>query len=153
MTVMTGQAIRAAKIIDPLHEREKRNGSTFGLGPAGYDLRLVLDDDLESYCIKPGEFMLAAAEERFTMPNNVIGYVHDKSSFARRGLSVFNTVIEPGWEGYLTLELINHGPESILLYAGQGIAQVTFHRTEEPVEEPYSGKYQDQEWGPQGART
>jgi dCTP deaminase len=72
---------------------------------------------------------LASAIEEFDMPNNLIGIVHDKSTWARRGLSVFNTVIESGWKGFLTLELVYHGDEELIIPAGAGIAQVMFHQT------------------------
>ena len=87
------------------------------------------------------------------MPSDLLGLVHDKSTWARRGLSVFNTVIEPGWRGFLTLELVNHGQNSLRLVAGQGIAQVVFHVLDEPTEQPYpaEAKYQDQPYGPVGA--
>jgi len=78
----------------------------------------------------------------------VVGIVHDKSSLARRGLAAQNTVLEPGWRGFLTLELTNHGTKPIRLEAGQPIAQILFH-TVTGVVEPYSGKYQDQGQGPQ----
>lgn len=77
------------------------------------------------------------------MPSNLVGVVHDKSTWARRGLSVLNTVIEPGWKGFLTLELVHHGRESLHIPAGAGIAQVIFHQTAERAE--YKGKYQNQE--------
>lgn len=158
--ILSGHSIESRVILDPVHPRTRLHGSTYGLGPAGYDLRLVLPDErwgnemrpAESYQLDPGEFLLAAAEERFNMPNDILGIVHDKSSFARRGMSVFNTVIEPGWRGFLTLELVNLGREPIELFAGQGIAQVIFHQLDNPTV-PYEGKYQDQEWGPQGARN
>ena len=68
---------------------------------------------------------------------------HDKSTWARRGLSVFNTVIEPDWRGFLTLELVYHGWKPLRIPAGAGIAQVIFHRTEETASYG-NGKYQDQ---------
>lgn len=103
----------------------------------------------------PGDFLLVAAQERFNIPNDLVAVVHDKSTFARRGLTVQNTIAEPGWEGFLTLELTNHGPEPIELFAGQGIAQVVFHQLDQPTELPYApdGKYQRQQYGPQGARS
>ncbi len=160
--ILSAQSITARRILSPLHPRTRHFGSTYGLGPAGYDLRLVLPPWAEGpragkprldYSLDPGEFLLAAAEEMFIMPLDVLGIVHDKSSFARRGMSVFNTVIEPGWRGYLTLELVNLGRETIDLYAGQGIAQVIFHQLDQATELPYEGKYQAQEWGPQAARS
>lgn len=153
--ILSGQSIRDLEILYPFCERKKWNGTTFGLGPAGYDVRLILSEDrnVKCYNLRPGEFLLAATQERFKMPENVLGVVHDKSSWARRGVTVQNTVIEPGWRGYLTLELSNISQEVVTIYKGQGIAQVIFHFTDKIVEMPYDGKYQDQEFGPQQART
>lgn len=86
------------------------------------------------------------------MPNNLLGKVCDKSSWARRGLVVQNTVIEPGWHGYLTLELSNIGDEVISITRGTPIAQIVFHLLLEDTEQPYSGRYQNQDPGPQQAR-
>ena len=84
------------------------------------------------------------------MPNCLVGIVHDKSTWARRGLSVFNTVIEPGFKGGLTLELVFHGSGELTIPAGSGIAQVLFHTIAEPAE--YTGKYQFQSTDPEPAR-
>ena len=79
-----------------------------------------------------------------------MGIVHDKSTWARRGLVVQNTVIEPGWHGYLTRsKLTNHGPDALSLQMAMLIAQIVFHRLEEATEQPYDGKYQNQPSGPQ----
>ena len=80
------------------------------------------------------------------MPTDLVGVVHDKSTWARRGLSVFNTVIEPGFKGGLTLELVYHGQEDLHIPAGAGIAQVLFTRIEIPAR--YAGKYQGQSTDP-----
>ena len=82
------------------------------------------------------------------MPNDLVGIVHDKSTWARFGLSVFNTVIEPGWHGFLTLELVYHGNGDLFIPAGSGIAQVVFHET--TCAAAYNGKYQRQSQGPTG---
>ncbi len=132
---------------------------TYGLGPAGYDIRAAEDMDL-----KPGAFELGSSMERFDMPLNVLGYVKDKSSWARKGLCVQNTVIEPGWCGFLTLEYTNHRPKihvkdpeyewpwnHIQIRAGDPIAQIVFHYLDAPTMIPYKGKYQDQPAGPQHA--
>lgn len=142
-------------LLSPFIDRERAHGVSAGLSPAGYDLRLVLEDDREEHWLAPGEFLLAATLERFQMPNDLLGLVHDKSTWARRGLSVFNTVIEPGWRGWLTLELVNHGQNTIHLRRGMGIAQVVFHLLDRPTVEPYpdDAKYQDQAFGPVGARS
>lgn len=160
--ILSAQSIQRRHVLEPLRPAERFKGVSRGLGPAGYDLSLVLPPwahgpaegaARDTYALVPGAFLLAAAEERFDMPDDLVGIVHDKSTWARRGLSVFNTVIEPGWRGYLTLELVNHGPDTILLEAGQGIAQVVFQLLDMATAQPYEGKYQDQAYGPVGARS
>lgn len=137
-------------LISPFNERTELNGMTFGLSSAGYDVRIA-----EDIRLWPGykTFCLASTIERFIMPNNILARVCDKSSWARQGLAVQNTVIEPGWEGYLTLELTFHNLYgSIYIEAGSPIAQIIFERLEAPTDQPYTGKYQNQEPGPQEAR-
>jgi dCTP deaminase len=124
---------------------------TYGLGPAGYDIRVAEDVWLAKSMFATSMGLFSSIEE-FNMPDDVMGVVHDKSSWARRGLSVFNTVIEPGWRGYLTLELKNHSDHVLKFPAGTPIAQVVFHKLDQPCMAPYNGKYQDQEKGPQRAR-
>ena len=85
------------------------------------------------------------------MPDTVAGIIYNKSTWARRGLSVFNTVVEPGWKGHLTMELSNHGAVTIQIPAGVGIAQVIFYFLDRPTDNPYTGKYQGQKPGPQAA--
>jgi dCTP deaminase len=151
--ILSGRTIRNSGILTPCHERTQDHGLSYGLSPAGYDLRLDLGPDHPhgEVWLGPSAFLLAAAQERFKMPTDVVGRVCDKSTWARRGLSVFNTVIEPGWEGFLTLELVNHSSKTIRLVKGMGIAQVLFEMTDQECE-PYNGKYQHQEAGPQGPR-
>lgn len=149
--ILPAQHIRALKppVVRPFVERTHHtlSGMTYGLGPAGYDVRIA-----ERILLKPGAFALASTVERFTMGDDLIGFVHDKSTWARQGLAVQNTVIEPGWQGWLTLELTNHGYSDLAIESGSPIAQVIFHRLPEPTEVPYRGKYQDQLPGPQPAR-
>lgn len=144
--ILSGQTIRQRAAITPHHERTSAHGMTFGLSPAGYDVRIA-----ESMTLRPGDFRLASTIEHFDMPPDLLAFVHDKSTWARRALTVQNTVIEPGWRGFLTLELTNHGVETIELLAGMPIAQIVFHRLDVATELPYAGKYQDQEAGPQAA--
>ena len=145
--ILSSLTIRELEILEPCVQAYKAHGVSVGLSHAGYDLSLD-----GQYLIAPGEFILVSAKERFTMPKDVVGIVHDKSTWARRGITVQNTVIEPGWCGYLTLEICNHSRSlSWVLEEGVGIAQVVFHRMDRPVE-GYNGKYQNQERGPQGAR-
>jgi dCTP deaminase len=142
--VLGGNSIVKAGAINPPMERTIQNGLTFGAGCAGYDIRIDQTMNLE-----PREFKLASSIEYFDMPHDVCGMVCDKSSHARRGLSAFNTIIEPGWRGYLTLELVNLGNDLIKLSHGDPIAQVIFHSLDQPTNQPYTGKYQDQPRGPQ----
>jgi dCTP deaminase len=139
MTILSGQSIRKLRIIRPFHERTKAFGMTYGLGPAGYDVRCVQEMKLKS-----GQFLLASTIEYFVMPTNLVGLVKDKSTWARLGVAVQNTVIEPGWRGYLTLELTNHSPHDRHIFAGSPIAQILFELMDEPAENPYNGKFQDQ---------
>lgn len=147
----------AAPIKNMLTTKVREHGVTHGLSEAGYDIRihqeirfLVDDGGRRTVTIvdgllstaNPGTFTLASAIEEFQMPNHLVGIVHDKSTWARQGLSVFNTVIEPGWNGFLTLELVYHGNEDLIIPAGSGIAQVIFHDVSDPVQ--YTGRYQQQ---------
>lgn len=127
-------------MIQPFHEKTVEHGYSFGLSTAGYDIRLK-----QGLRLLPGQFSLASTIEKFHMPIDVLGIVHDKSSLARLGLSVFNTVIECFWVGWLTLELKNQGEEILNLPPGCPIAQVVFHRLDMPTTQPYNGKYQNQE--------
>ena len=110
-----------------------------------------LEDEGHVITRTPGRFTLASSIESFNMPTNLLGIVHDKSTWIRQGMSVANTVIEPGWgpapdrpeDGcFLTLELTFHGNEPLTIRAGSGIAQVIFHEIGEPAR--YGGKYTGQ---------
>lgn len=138
MIVNSDSLLDAKPLVEMLPCKAKAFGVSFGMSEAGYDIRIAQTVVLHPLC----KFKIASALEKFTMPNNLVGIVHDKSTWARRGLSVFNTVIEPGWEGFLTLELVYHGFWPLTIQAGSGIAQVVFHETANTAQ--YSGKYQDQ---------
>jgi dCTP deaminase len=138
--ILSGQSIRARGIITPFAERTVAHGMTYGLGPAGYDVRI----DQTQMLIPGSPVFLASTIERFEMPDDLLGEVADKSTWIRRGLTVGNSKIEPGWCGYLTLELFHRGAEPIRLKAGTPIAQIVFHVLDQPAEAPYAGKYQHQ---------
>jgi len=121
------------------------HGVSYGLSAASYDLRLdKLDCIWLEGAINIDEFLLGCTLETVRMPSNVVGLIKDKSTWARKGLSVFNTLIDPGFEGQITLELKNQGADVIRLPQGVGIAQIMFFECD-PVDNPYSGKYQGQE--------
>lgn len=140
--ILSAQSIRKRGIFTPFCERTHEYGMTYGLGPAGYDVRVA-----EPVVLPPHTAKLASTLEHFSMPNDLLGKVADKSSWARRFLAVQNTIIEPGWRGFLTLELSNHSDDHIVIPAGAPIAQIIFQLLDEPTEAPYSGKYQDQRTG------
>lgn len=174
MIVNAQTLFEMAPIKDMESVKKTGHGVSYGMSEAGYDIRLKQDvvfsksgDNGEMWVtvttedngayegvmfhqLEQGRFALASAIEEFQMPSNLVGIVHDKSTWARRGLSVFNTVIESGWKGFLTLELVYHGNEDLIIPAGSGIAQVVFHKTTDDA--VYAGKYQGQEDMPVAAR-
>lgn len=138
----------AGPLITPFAERTvHESGTTFGLGPSTYDVRIA-----EDLTIRPGAFELASTVERFSMPLDLCATVMDKSSLVRQGLTVQNTHLDPGWQGFLTLELVNHGPHTMELAKGRPIAQIKFELLDRPTVQPYAGKYQRQPAGPVPAR-
>lgn len=143
--LLSSHIVESLGIISPWSKRTKINGVSYGAGPASYDIRIA--QDLE---IKPTDFALASSIEEFRMPDNVAAMVLDKSTHARRGLGLFNTFIDPGWQGFLTMELVNNGYEAITLSAGDPIAQIVFLDVRGKVT-PYDGKYQNQADMPVGA--
>jgi len=149
--ILSAQTIDDRKIVSPFCYREVHNGKTYGLTAAGYDVRIEFQPHVRTVCLQAGGFVLASTIEHFVMPDDIIGFVHDKSSWARRGLAVQNTVIEPGWRGHLTLELSNHSDRYMNIRRGDPIAQIVFHILDKPTAFPYKGKYQDQPRGPQEA--
>lgn len=140
MIINKNNLLVAAPIQDMLSEKVSHNGVSHGLSEAGYDIRIK--QTIKFYNNIINRFVLASSIEKFQMPSNLVGIVHDKSTWARKGLSVFNTVIEPGWHGYLTIELVYHGNGNLIIPAGSGIAQVIFHETS--CNANYAGKYQFQ---------
>jgi dCTP deaminase len=93
--------------------------------------------------VQAGQSVLACSEEYIRMPANVVGMVTGKSTYARCGLLVYVTTIEPGWAGQLTIELFNASRLPVRVYAHEGICQVHFHRIETPGA-VYQGNYQGQ---------
>lgn len=146
MSILSAQSIMAARPISPIRTAGKIRGRSYGLSHAGYDVCIA-----EDFVMWPQRFVLASTQERFHMPNNVAARVHDKSTWARLGITVQNTFIEPGWHGYLTLEITNHCWRFRKLRAGDPIAQIVFEWLDEPTKFPYDGKYQNQPAGPQPA--
>jgi dCTP deaminase len=156
--------------------RVSNNGNTvpvvsYGLSAYGYDVRLsnefklftnvnsgiidILDTQPnyfvdytgEFVVIPPNSYVLGYTVETFHMPRNVLGIALGKSSYARLGLLVNTTPLEPGWSGQLVLELANCTPLPLKVYANQGIAQIVFHQGDQDCKTSYAekqGKYQNQ---------
>ena len=139
--ILSAQSIRRhpGLVIFPFCERIVAHGMSYDLSAAGYDIRIK-----DEVAILPGRFALATTIERITVPNDLLVKLADKSSWARRGIAVQNTIFEPGWKGYPTLELTNHGREIVIIPAGAPIGQLIFHLLDQPTDQPYCGRYQDQ---------
>ena len=135
-------------MVTPFCERTKLHGRSYGLGPAGYDIRLR-----DGMWLWPLWGRIGISIEKFDMPNDVSAEVKDKSTNARMFVFVQNTVIEPGWRGHLTLELTRGLPWPIYLKPGTPIAQVRFEPLDEATDMPYpdDAKYQDAGTEPQPA--
>lgn len=101
----------------------------------------------ESFIIPPHGLVLGHSLERFEMPTDVIAICLGKSTYARCGLIVNVTPLEPGWTGWLTIELTNTSPRPLAVHVGQGIAQLLFFRGAEPFTSyaDRGGKYQNQQ--------
>ncbi len=105
------------------------------------------EDGSHYWLLPPHSYALGVTVETFDMPRNVIGICFGKSTYARSGLIVNTTPLEPGWRGRLVLEFSNSADLPIRIYANEGIAQVTFFESDELCQTSYadrSGKYQDQ---------
>lgn len=147
MAVLSAQSIRTNVYIAPWSERTVHaNGMSYGLSASGYDLRIK-----DRVYLAPMEFALATTVEEIGIPNNIQGILLDKSTWARQGLSCFNTKFEPGWRGFPTIELINLGRKGIEIPAGAPLCQMEFHWLDEGTELAYNGKYQNQKQEPTGA--
>lgn len=139
MIVNQYDLLKAAPIKGMRPKKVSYKGFSFGLTECGYDIRIA-----QSVTMFLGRrFVLASAVEEFDMPDYLMGRVLNKSTWARLGVDAsMTTNIEPGWKGYLTLELRYSGWKPITIPAGVGIAQVIFEHVQNRVR--YQGKYQEQ---------
>lgn len=164
--------IKKNEMINPLSPTTK--GISSGISSYGYDAKLgnklylfhkklkeniIIDPknfDKSSYeeiksddffIIPPYGFALGKTEEYFKIPEDILVICLGKSTYARCGLIVNVTPLEPGWEGYVTLEFSNTTPYPLKLYVNEGICQFIFLRGEESCEISYknkNGKYMNQ---------
>ena len=160
------------EMIRPFEENQvSKNKISYGLSSYGYDARVsnefkvftninseVVDpknfkqsnfiSKKGSECIiPPNSFVLASTVEYFKIPNDIMVICLGKSTYARCGIIVNVTPLEPGWEGYVTLEFSNTTPLPAKIYANEGAAQFIFLKGNEKPEVTYAdrdGKYMKQ---------
>ena len=159
---------------EPRQVREDENGRmiSYGTSSYGYDVRCsnefkiftninsaIVDpknfddnsfvDVISDVCIiPPNSFALARTIELFKIPRNVLTICLGKSTYARCGIIVNVTPLEPEWEGHVTLEFSNTTPLPAKIYANEGVAQMLFFESDEVCETSYAdrcGKYQGQQ--------
>lgn len=159
-------------MIEPFTEGQVRDGVvSYGLSSYGYDIRVAdeykiftnvnsaivdpkhfdpasfVDLVADTCIIPPNSFALARTVEYFRIPRDVLAICVGKSTYARCGLIVNVTPLEPEWEGYLTLEISNTTPLPARVYSNEGVAQLLFFESDSPCEVSYAdrkGKYQNQ---------
>jgi len=159
-------------MISPFEEKQVRgNKISYGLSSFGYDARVsnefkiftnvnseVVDPknfkpsnfitkNVSECIIPPNSFVLASTIEFFKIPKDVLVICLGKSTYARCGIIVNVTPLEPGWEGHVTLEFSNTTPLPAKIYANEGVAQFIFLKGNETPEITYSdrkGKYMGQ---------
>jgi dCTP deaminase len=158
--------------IEPFAESAHRPGViSYGVSSYGYDVRVgrqfkvftnarctVVDPknfdrasfvDMEGdFClIPPNSFALAETVETFEIPRDILSICVGKSTYARCGIIVNVTPLEPEWRGKITIEISNTTPLPAKIYANEGIAQILFLRADAVCKTSYGdkrGKYQDQ---------
>ena len=159
-------------MIEPFVEAQKREGViSYGLSSYGYDARVApefkiftnidnaivdpkrfdstsfVDRETDVCVIPPNSFALARTVEYFRVPRDVLVICLGKSTYARCGLIVNVTPLEPEWEGHVTLEISNTTPLPAKVYANEGLCQFLFLQGATPCEVSYAdraGKYMGQ---------
>ncbi len=126
--------------------RFKKNVNTI-IDSKNFDPKSFLEcttvDEDEGFVINPLEHVLSTTEEWVELPHDLIGFVNLRSTFARQGLYIPPTIIDAGFKGNITIEIIG-GSLPVKVYPGQRFIHVIFARTSSPVYRPYKGKYQYQ---------
>jgi dCTP deaminase len=118
--------------------------------PKGFDDKAFVEIEVEPHepcLIPPNSFALASTIERFKIPRDVLAVCVGKSTYARCGIIVNVTPLEPEWEGQVTLEFSNTTPLPAKIYACEGACQFLFYKGSEPPTVSYkdrSGKYMGQ---------
>ena len=115
--------------------------------PKNFDENSFVDIQSDICVIPPNSFALARTIEYFRIPRNVLTICLGKSTYARCGIIVNVTPLEPEWEGHVTLEFSNTTNLPAKIYSGEGVAQMIFFESDEDCEVSYKdrgGKYQGQ---------
>ena len=115
--------------------------------PKSSDEKSFVDIESDICVIPPNSFALARTVEYFRIPRNVLTICLGKSTYARCGIIVNVTPLEPEWEGHVTLEFSNTTNLPAKIYAGEGVAQMLFFESDEECQTSYKdrgGKYQGQ---------
>jgi dCTP deaminase len=115
--------------------------------PKQFDAKSFVDVTADVCIIPPNSFALARTVEYFRIPRNVLTICLGKSTYARCGIIVNVTPLEPEWEGHVTLEFSNTTPLPAKIYANEGVAQMLFFESDEVCETSYrdrGGKYMGQ---------
>ena len=115
--------------------------------PKAFDERSFVDVESDYCIIPPNSFALARSVEYFRIPEDVLTVCLGKSPYARCGIIVNVTPLEPEWEGHVTLEFSNTTPLPAKIYANEGVAQMLFYQSDEQCEVTYKqrgGKYMGQ---------
>ena len=110
----------------------------------------ILKNDNVPIIIHPGEFILASVYEYVELPDNIVGQIHGRSSIGRLGLIIHTSAgyVDPGYKGYLTLEIINVNKVPIKIYPKTKVAQIVFIETESsevPYDKRKGSKYLNEE--------
>ncbi len=109
-----------------------------------YDAPLVHGIGGSCFILPPHSFGLGVSLELISMPTDVIGICEGKSTYARCGIIINVTPIEPGWSGHLTMHIANPTPFPSRIYANEGIVQIMLVQLSSNVEQAYTGHYQNQ---------
>jgi dCTP deaminase len=109
-----------------------------------YQAALVHSNGSSFFELPPFSFGLGTSLELISMPENIIGLCDGKSTYARCGVIINVTPIEPGWSGHLTMHIANPTPYQVRIYANEGIVQVMLMQLSSNVKQAYSGHYQNQ---------
>ena len=115
--------------------------------PKQFDKNSFVDFEGDTCIIPPNSFALASTVEYFKIPRSVLTICLGKSTYARCGIIVNVTPLEPEWEGHVTLEFSNTTPLPAKIYANEGVAQMLFFESDTICETSYKdrdGKYQKQ---------